>query len=300
MAYDRAMIDLVSVMLTRGLHFGEGPRWHDGRLWYSDFYAHAISSVGSGGDTRVEVQLNNGAQPSGLGWLPDGRLIFVSMLDRRLVRREADGTLVTHADLSSIATWHCNDMVVDASGRAYVGNFGFDIESAFAADAAGEPERVERTNATLAIVHPDGTVETGPRDLGFPNGSVITPDGTTLIVAETMASRLSAFTIGEDGRLSDRRVWAEVPGVVPDGICLDAEGAIWVANALAPEAVRVAEGGTITHKVHTGNNCFACMLDDHGTLYLLTAAGADHATAAAAKTGAIRTVLAPAPRAGRP
>ena len=154
-------------LLVDGLGFGEGLRWHDDRLWFSDFYAHRVSSIEPGGEPRVEAELDE--RPSGLGWLPDGRLLVVAMDSRRILRREPDGTLVVHADLSSVATSHANDMVVATDGTAYVGNFGADM-------AAGEP----RTPAQLAIVKPDGTVVGGPDGLAFPNGSVITPDGDHL------------------------------------------------------------------------------------------------------------------------
>ena len=203
-----------------GLDFGEGPRWHDGRLWVSDFYAHQVLSFDPGGAPRVEVQLDD--QPSGLGWLPSGDLLVVAMRSRQVRRRDADGRVHLHAELSSIATGDCNDMVVDARGNAYVGNFGPDTEGA---------DRARRV-ADLTLVRPDGTVEVAAEQLRFPNGSVITADGATLIVGESMGARYTAFTIGDDGGLSDRRTWAEVPGKAPDGCALDADGCLWMADAL--------------------------------------------------------------------
>ncbi|MCB1694041.1 MAG: SMP-30/gluconolactonase/LRE family protein, partial [Pseudomonadales bacterium] len=233
--------------LATNLTFTEAPRWHDGRLYFSDFYSHRVLAVDESGNLETIAEVAN--QPSGLGWLPDGRMLIVSMIDRKLLRREQDGTLVVHADLSGIATWHCNDMVVDAAGRAYVGNFGFDLHG------GGEP-----CAADLARVDPDGTVSVAAKDLQFPNGAVITPDGQTLIIGETMARQLTAFDIAPDGTLSNRRVWADIAPHLPDGICLDAEGAVWSADPLGNCVVRVKEGGEVTDTLDTGRGAFACML----------------------------------------
>jgi sugar lactone lactonase YvrE len=282
-------------ILCDGIYFGEGPRWHDGRLWFSDFYAHAVRTVDDTG--RCETVVEVPGQPSGLGWLPDGRLLVVSMTDRRVLRLD-DGHLALHADLSDLATFHCNDMLVDGAGRAYVGNFGFDFERSVA--ERGVPATLaDPTPAKLALVHPDGRVEIAADALAFPNGMAQTPDGSTLIVAESFGLRLTAFDIDHDGRLSNRRVWADLnaAGVGPDGICLDADGAVWVANAFAAEAVRVAEGGDVLDRVQTTQTCFACALGgpDRTTLYCLTAASASAQQAAAAPTGRIETAPAPAP-----
>ena len=199
-------------LLLDGLYFGEGPRWHDGELWFSDFYDHAVKAVTPSGAVRTVVELPGG-QPSGLGWLPDGQLLVVSMLDQRLLRLEPGG-LVEHADLSGIATFHCNDMVVDGLGRAYVGNFGFDLDRELAARGV-ESVLADHVTAKLARVDPDGSVHVAASDMHFPNGSVITPDGRTLIVAETLGLRLTAFTIADDGTLHDRRVWADLGFRVP-------------------------------------------------------------------------------------
>jgi len=263
-------------LVVDGIDFGEGPRWHLGRLWFSDFYQGTISSVGHDRKRRVEVEWDG--RPSGLGWLPDGRLLFVSMLDRRVMRRETDGTIVEHADLDGIATGHCNDMVVGLQGNAYVGNFGFDFENGEAPAAA-----------TLAIVWADGTVTAAADDLLFPNGSVITDDGSTLIVGESMGARYSAFTITRDRGLTDRRIWAEVPGMAPDGCTIDAEGAIWFADAFGKQVVRVREGGEITDQVPTSDDVYACMLGgpDGRTLFALTAAGSHPDVVSGTATGAL-------------
>jgi sugar lactone lactonase YvrE len=245
--------------LLDGLTFPEGPRWHDGRLWFSDFYNHRVVAVGL--DGVAETMATLACPPSGLGWMPDGSLLVVSMDDRRVLRM-ADGRLVTHADLSAIAGGPCNDMVVDAAGRAYVGNFGYERFK-------GEDARP----AKLARVDPDGTVTVAADDLLFPNGAVITPDGKRLIIGETMGKRLSAFAIAPDGSLSNRAVFA-AGDWFPDGICLDAEGAVWVADPRGNRVVRVAEGGAVLDTIPLpGRNAFACMLggEDRKTLFICTA-----------------------------
>jgi sugar lactone lactonase YvrE len=278
-------------LVVDGIDFGEGPRWHLGRLWFSDFYQGTISSVGHDHKRRVEVEWNG--RPSGLGWLPDGRLLFVSMLDRRIMRREPDGSIVEHADLDGIATGFCNDMVVGRLGNAYVGNFGFDFEG-------GEAP----APATLAIVWADGTVTAAADDLGFPNGSVITDDAATLIVGESMSARYTAFTITHDRGLTNRRIWAEVPGMAPDGCTIDATDAIWFADALGKQVVRVREGGEITDRIPTHDNVYACMLGgpDGNTLFALTAAGSHPDIVAGTGTGALwqRPVEVPRTPTSRP
>ncbi len=285
--------------LTGGLYFGEGPRWRDGRLWLSDFYAHAVKSVSLTGDLRTEFEIDD--QPSGLGWMPDGSLLVVSMTRRQVLRRTPDGQIAVHADLGHIATYHCNDMVVDASGGAYVGNFGFNLDAAIA--ERGVPDVLaNHPTAKLAYVAPDGQVRVAAEDMHFPNGPVITPDGKTLILGETLAACLTAFDIGPGGDLSNRRVWASIQPRVPDGICLDAEGAIWVANPIAPECVRVAEGGEVLEVIDTGQACFACMLggEDGKTLFMITADSSDHEAAAATQTGKVLVANVDSRRAGRP
>jgi sugar lactone lactonase YvrE len=286
-------------VLVEGIYFGEGPRWRDGRLWFSDFYAHAVKSVSPAGDLRSEFAIDD--EPSGLGWLPDGDLLVVSMEQRRLLRRSPDGEIRLHADLSGIASWHCNDMVVDAQGRAYVGNFGFDLHDELEKRGT-ESVLAEHATARLACVEPNGAVREAAADMHFPNGSVITPDGKTLIVGETLAACLTAFDIGPGGELSNRRVWASLGRRVPDGICLDAEGAVWVANPLAPECVRVAEGGEVLNVVETGMPCFACMLggDDGRTLFMPVAPSSLPREVAPAPRGRIEVAAVEVPHAGWP
>jgi sugar lactone lactonase YvrE len=276
-----------------GLRFGEAPRWHEGRLWYSDFFEGAVFSAGPSGDRRRELDV--GGRPSGLGWLPDGRLLVVSMLERVVLRREHDGVLVRHGDLAPWATFHGNDMVVTADGRAYVGNFGFDLTAFF----DGE---VEPRTTSLVRIDPDGSSHEAAPDLSFPNGSVLFPDARTLVVAETLATRLTAFDVALDGALSGRRTWAELPQCAPDGICLDAEGCVWVANALAAECLRVAEGGEIVDRVVTSQPCFACMLGgtDRRTLYCVTSPTSDEREVRDRRDGRVEQVAADVPGAGLP
>jgi len=292
-----------SEVLVDGCHFTEDPRWRGDRLWFSDFYGHAVHSTGMGGDDRVEVALDD--QPSGLGWLPDGRLLIVSMTERKVVRREPDGSIVDHADLSGIATFWCNDMLVDPQGRAYVGHFGFDLDAYLAEHGeAGVLAQPGPPSAHVILVHPDGAFEVAAADMRFPNGTVLTPDGRTLIVAETLALRLTAFDVADDGRLSNRRVWADLSSqlVPPDGICLDAEGAVWAANALGPTCVRVVEGGEITDRAEFSQNVFACTLGgpDATTLFACTApdSNADHRRAE--PRARIETVTVAVPGSGSP
>ncbi len=273
--------------VASGFGFLEAPRWHEDRIWFSDFYTHRVLSAREdGSDLRTEASVWQ--QPAGLGWLPDGRLLVVSMRDRKVLRREADGTLVTHADLSSHATGHCNDMVLDASGRAYVGNFGFDL-------MGGAPLET----ASLHRVDPDGTVTEAAADLWFPNGSVITPD-SVLIVNETFGNRCTAFDLTPGGQLVNRRVWAEfapLPAdraldkvlaqtkVAGDGACLDAEGALWIADATGSRLLRVREGGQIAAELRPGSPVYACALGgaDGRTLYACAAPDFDEAARTAAQ-----------------
>lgn len=286
-------------LLADGIYFGEGPRWHDGRLWFSDFYAHAVKSVSETGDIRTEFEIDD--QPSGLGWLPDGSMLIVGMTKRQVLRRSSDGVISVHADLSHIATYHCNDMVVDASGRAFVGNFGFNLDEAMATRPVDDVIANHAT-AKLACVSASGTVRVAADEMHFPNGSVITPDGKTLIVGETVGFCLTAFDIADNGALSNRRVWAPTLPRIPDGICLDADGAVWFANPMGPECVRIAEGGEVLEVIDTGQTCFACMLggDDGKTLFMLIAESSDAHVASASPTGRIVTARVDSPRAGHP
>lgn len=276
-------------VLLDDLVFAEGPRWHGGRLWFSDMHAREVVVVDEAGarETVVEVP----GSPSGLGWLPDGRLLVVSMEDRRLLRFE-DGRLVEHADLSALAPFHCNDMVVDRHGRAFVGNFGFDLHGG---------ERVRDT--CLLRVDPDGTAHVVAEDLGFPNGSVVTPDGATLIVAESFGKCLTAFDVTADGALAHRRTWAAVD-FHPDGIALDAEGCIWAASPIEPWGfMRVAEGGAIRERIAVADRGgFACALGgtDRRTLFLLEAIESSPHVNPRRGNARIRTVRVAVPGAGLP
>lgn len=250
-------------VLMAGLTFPEGPRWHNGRLFFSDFYSHRVIALGLDGAAETVVTVPQ--QPSGLGWLPDGAMLIVSMLDRRVLRLEGQA-LRPHADLSALAGGPCNDMVVDAAGHAFVGNFGYDRH-------AGERPRPTR----LLRVDPDRAVHVAAEDMEFPNGSVVTPDGRGLIVAETFARRLTRFDLAADGSLSHRRVFAAFEDCHPDGICLDAEGAVWVADARANRVLRVREGGAVAAELRLaeGRNAYACMLGgpERRTLLICTATG---------------------------
>ena len=267
------MTEVTTVIKDR--HFLEAPRWHDGRIWFSDFYGYQVFSAREdGSDLRVEADVPT--QPAGLGWLPDGRLLIVSMLDNKVLRREEDGSLVVHADLAGHATGLSNDMSVDSEGRAYVGNFGFDLMTS-----------APMTPAGLHRVDPDGTVTEVADGLYFPNGSAITPDNV-LIVGETFGNRVSAFDITAEGTLTNRRTWVEfgplptstdigevLPtlSAAPDGACLDAEGAMWFADAGGERVIRVVEGGTITDEIKPGSPVYACALggSDGRTLYICAA-----------------------------
>lgn len=272
--------------LIEGLAFAEAPRWHLGELWFSDFFTHRVQRVDRDGRLHTVVEVPN--QPSGLGWLPDGRLLVVSMLDRKLMRLDPDG-LKVHADLSGVADFHCNDMIVDAAGRAYVGNFGFDIFT--------QPVTPKATS--LALVQPDGRVSVAASDLLFPNGAVITPDGSTLIIGETFARRLTVFDIGNDGELTNRRVWADLGSVAPDGICLDAEGAIWVASPRTNEFIRVGE---VTHRIPSRQQGIACALGgtDGRTLFMVSGRVRAYEESMRDRVGCVDTVRVEVPAAALP
>ena len=269
--------------LADGIYFGEGPRWHQGRLWFSDFFAHRVYSLGLGGKLTTELELEG--QPSGLGWMPDGSLLVVRMELRQLWRRWPDGRFEQHADLADYSAHLCNDMVVDTAGRAYVGNFGFDLDAQMRARGA-DSVFADHPQTCLALVQPDGSVSDAAPGVrfSFPNGMVITPDGSTLIVAETFGGRLTALDIGADGALTNRRDWAPTWPRIPDGICLDASGAVWIANPMASECALIAPGGEVLEVIETlGLNCYACMLGgpEGRHLFMLVAPGSPGAAAKA-------------------
>ncbi len=274
-------------ILIDNLRFGEGPRWRDGALWLSDMHARQVLRVQPDGEFEVIVELQDD-EPSGLGWLPDGDLLIVSMRSRQLLRHDGR-ELKLHADLSNLASGHCNDMVVDGQGRAYVGNFGFD----FFADEKPRP-------AQVILVQPDGTASVQDDKAMFPNGCVITPDGRTLIVGESFAARLCAYDIAGDGSLSNKRVWAQLPeGAVPDGICQDAQGGIWSASPSSNECIRQVQGGEVTHRIGTDRGAIACAIGED-RLYIVTALSTRPEECIATRGGRIEVHPAPYPAAGWP
>lgn len=268
-----------------GLAFAEGLRWRDGELWFSDMHDDSVWRV-SGDGTRHRV-CEVAGRPSGLGWLPGGELLVVSMLDRKLLKLGADGHLTDYADLSGVAPRRTNDMIVDSRGRAYIGNFGFDFDE-------DEPQ----TPTSLALVTPDGRVSATGMDLIFPNGMVITADGSTLIVAETFAACLTAFDIADDGSLSNKRIWAALKdGAIPDGICIDAEDAIWVASPTTGDCQRIREGGEVTDRIVTGRQAIACALGGSkgDTLYIATAESVVREECRQARSGRIEAARVKVP-----
>ena len=283
--------------LMKGLTFGEGPRWHENKFYFSDFYSHKVYSLDLSGKHEVIVEIPN--QPSGLGWTPDGTMLIVSMKDRKLMSFK-DGLLKERADLTEFSGFHCNDMVVDIDGNAFIGNFGFNTY---------DGEEIKPTN--LILVKPGEEPVLAADNLFFPNGTVITPDNKTLIVGETYAARLTAFDKSEDGSLSNRRIWADLKvnaeeGTVPlpDGMCIDEEGAIWVASPSTAEVIRVHEGGMISERIPVQTNAFACMLggEDRRTLFICTSngSGVDPEAALREKSGKIEITQVDVPGCGKP
>lgn len=286
-------------MLLDGLAYVESLRWHEGRLWFAHWGAGEIVAVGLDGVSEVVA-----AGPPGLGWsidwLPDGRLLVTG---QELLRREPDGRMVRHADMTAVADHRWNEIVVDGRGNVYLNGFDFDF-------LGGE----EPKPGIIALVRPDGSVRQVADGIEFPNGMVVTPDNRTLVISESFASRLTAFDIGDDGGLSNRRVWAE--GVGPDGICLDVDGAIWAQSSDTRthtgrsgdpegECIRVREGGDISHRIQHDRACFACTLGgpQGRTLFIGAASwrGVEHVDeAVAARTGQVLVAEAPAARAGWP
>ena len=261
----------MSKVILDSLCFGEGPRWHNGHLWLSDMHDQKVLKVSPDGHSEVIVQLADD-QPSGLGWLPNGDLLIVAMRSKRLLRFDGNEISV-HADLSELASGICNDMVVDKIGRAYVGNFGFDIHN-------GAPKK----NAEIILVEPDGTTRCVNDEVLFPNGTVITPDDKTLIVAETFAGQLSAFDIEANGDLTNRRLWARLPeGAVPDG----------------KNCIRQIEGGEVTHEIALERGAFACMIGDD-QLFVLTSTTSHPEKCKTRRDARVEVYPAPFPAAGRP
>ena len=302
--------------LTGGLYFGEGPRWHENKLWFSDFYSHKVMTLDE--NNSLETVCEVPSQPSGLGWLPNGDLLIVSMLDRKILRF-SEGSISVHADLSEYVAHKCNDMVVGRDGTAYVGNFGM-------GDAG------ESLNSThLMIVKSDGTILKGPDNLLFPNGTVITEDGKNLIIAETLGAKLTSFDIEDNGELTNRKLWARTSPLfslliikflssmgfdlskvdfskysknlhVPDGICLDEKNGIWIASPTTKAVVRIEKGGNITDIINTPKGAFACMLGgkERKTLYVIISNSSDPEEAQASPEGEIHSIEVEIPGVGKP
>ena len=276
------------VVAAAGLAFPEAPRWHDGALWFSDMYAGQVFRLVPGEQPRAVATVPE--HPSGLGFLPDGRLLVVSMQDRRVLRLDADG-LHEHADLSKLATWHANDMLVDAAGHAYVGNFG---------DASAPPD--PPAPVPLILVQPDGAVSVATPELRFPNGMTLINGGRTLVVAETRSvpPRLTAFDVAADGTLSEQRVLAEFEDEMPDGICADAADHIWVASPFTAGVLRVAPDGSVVTRIASPLPPYACALGgaDGRTLFIAGAVTWRPDEALAARTGQILAVPVDVPAVG--
>jgi sugar lactone lactonase YvrE len=273
-------------VLMEGIVFGESPRWHDGRVWFSDWGAGQVIALDPGGVSEVIVSV--ASFPMCIDFLPDGRLLVVDSARQRVLRREPDGSMVTHADLAPVSVKPWNDLVVDASGNAYINNIGYDFPG-------GEPGP-----GIVALVTPEGSVRQVAADLAFPNGMAITADGGTLVVAESHADRLTAYDIGSDGDLHHRRVWAATEGDHPDGICVDDKGAVWYADVASGRCVRVREGGEILASVELDRGAFACTLSrgDEPRLYVVGQKWGGPQTAE--RTGQVVVFPAPAPGAGKP
>jgi sugar lactone lactonase YvrE len=278
-------------ILLGGLAFPECPRWHNGKLWLSDMVGHKVLTVDANGRSEVMASVQ---RPAGLGFLPDGRLLIVSEADPFLRRLDPDG-LHTVADLSSLGSVVLNDMVLDKDGRAYIGDDAFHF---------GTPPRPGR----IILVTPEGEARVVAEDLRYPNGMVITPDGRRLIAAETIGRCLTAFDVAQDGSLSGTRLFADlavgsIGGVLPDGICLDAEGAVWAASPATSEFLRVTEGGAVTERIPVpGKWAVACMLggEDRRTLFLCTARTTLQDLAQGKSAGWIETIRVDVPGAGLP
>jgi sugar lactone lactonase YvrE len=282
------MISSPPHVVMDGVAFPESPRWHDGRLWFSDWMAHEVIAVSSEGESEVIAHVD--AFPFSIDWLPDGPMLITA--GSLILRLEPDGSLATHADLGELTEFGWNEIVVDGQGNAFVNGAGFDLMGGGEFAPGG-----------VAVLRPDGSAERLAEDIAFPNGMAITPDESTLIVADSYGKELVAFDLAEDGGLLNRRTWADLGDGVPDGICMDAEGAVWYADVPNRRCVRVAEGGDVLDQVDVDRGCFACMLggDDRATLFIAAQEwnGAE-AIGTGPRTGQVLTVEAPAPRAGRP
>jgi sugar lactone lactonase YvrE len=272
-------------VLMDGVVFGESPRWHDGRLWFSDWGANQVIALGTDGTHEVIATVPS--FPMCIDLLPDGRLLIVDSAERRLLVREPDGALPPYADLSAVSDRPWNDIVVDDHGNAYVNTIGFDFPDG------------EFAPGSIALVTTDGDVREVADDLAFPNGMAITPDGRTLIVAESYANRLTAYAIGADGELGERRVWADTPDDHPDGICIDTEGAVWYADVGNRRCVRVREGGEVLATVDRDRGAFACALS-RGDDPMLFVVGQHYDGSSPEPSGQVVAFPAPAPGAGRP
>lgn len=280
---------LKTEVLADGFIFLEGPRWHNDRIWVSDMFGGSIYTVTTAGAAEKIVDVP--AQPSGLGFLPDGTPLIASMKDRRLLRLE-DGGLVSHVELGSLVTGDLNDMVVDEQGRAYVGNFGFDLFGG-----------ADFRSANMIMVNPNGKAQVVAEEMEFPNGTVILPKGDTLVAAESFGHRLTAFDIASDGRLSNRRIFADLGEYGPDGICLDQEGAIWVSAFNHGIFMRVTEGGAVTHQINLDDRfAIACQLggNDGRSLFCLTCEGTWQDVCTGKSRSRIEVVTVDTPGAGSP
>ncbi|MBV9093740.1 MAG: SMP-30/gluconolactonase/LRE family protein [Streptosporangiaceae bacterium] len=273
-------------VLMEGVVFGESPRWHDGRVWFSDWGAHQVIALDAGGSHEVVATV--ASFPMCIDFLPDGRLLVVDSAQRRLLRREPDGSLVEHAALAEVSDKPWNDIVVDDRGNAYVNTIGFDFPGG------------EFAPGMVVLVTPEGTVSQVADDLAFPNGMAISPGGATLVVAESYANRLTAYDIGGGGGLGNRRVWAETPGDHPDGICIDAEGAVWYADVGNRHCVRVREGGEVLATVGLDRGAFACALSRGENPRLFVVAQTWAGPESPEPSGQVVAFPAPAPGAGRP
>ena len=250
-----------AAVLAEGLVIGESPRWHDGRLWVANWGAQEVVAVDLAGDREVMERIET-TVPFSIDWLPDGRLVVVSGPERVVLRQERAGSLVPYADLGGLSDHGFNEIVVDGRGNAYVNGGGFDL-------MAGEEPRP----GIVAVVTPEGEAREVADDIAFPNGMAVTPDNSTLIVADSYGRELTGFEIDAEGGLENRRVWADLGGGVPDGICIDAEGAVWYADVPNKRCVRVREGGEVLDTVEADRGCFACMLGgpDGTTLFICAA-----------------------------